>query len=95
MTNQEAQYYKTVRKSKEACNMNVEYNFDSKSSVGLVKTQYYTFDEPIELESGLELSPVTIAYETYGKLNEKKDNAILLFRSFRRRSCGRVSFSGG
>lgn len=30
------------------------------------------------LESGLKLSPITIAYETLGKLNQNKDNAILI-----------------
>ena len=44
---------------------------------GQVETQYFKFDS-LNLESGEILSPVTIAYETYGKLNEKKDNAILL-----------------
>jgi len=44
---------------------------------GTVETQYFKFDS-LTLENGEVLSPVTIAYETYGKLNEKKDNAILL-----------------
>ncbi len=44
---------------------------------GIVETKYFEFNS-LTLESGEELSPVTIAYETYGKLNEKKDNAILL-----------------
>lgn len=46
-------------------------------SVGIVKTKYYEFDELI-LESGERLAPGKIAYETYGKLNKKKDNAILI-----------------
>ena len=44
---------------------------------GVVETQYFKFDS-LALESGEILQEVTIAYETYGKLNEKKDNAILL-----------------
>jgi len=28
------------------------------------------------------LSPVTLAYETYGELNDKKDNAILIAHAF-------------
>ena len=34
--------------------------------------------DELRLQSGDTLGPVTLAYETYGKLNEKKDNAILI-----------------
>ncbi len=51
------------------------------TSVGLVETQYFTFNEPINLECGEQLSPITIAYETYGKLNQAKDNAILILHA--------------
>jgi homoserine O-acetyltransferase len=57
----------------------------SQSSVGIVEKQYYTFAEPPEklvLESGAELGPVTIAYETYGRLNKEKDNAVLIAHAF-------------
>ncbi|MDR2401545.1 MAG: homoserine O-acetyltransferase [Deferribacteraceae bacterium] len=37
-----------------------------------------TFNDVLYLESGRMISPVTIAYETYGKLSSKKNNAILL-----------------
>jgi homoserine O-acetyltransferase len=49
-------------------------------SVGLVKPQILTFaeDEPMQLESGATLGPVTIAYETYGRLNAARSNAILI-----------------
>ncbi len=49
-------------------------------SVGTVSTEYFTFarDEKLILESGRSLSPVTLAYETYGKLAAGKDNAILV-----------------
>jgi homoserine O-acetyltransferase/O-succinyltransferase len=52
-----------------------------KGSVGVVTTQYYTFAEPpneMVLDSGVKLGPVTLAYETYGRLNEERDNAILI-----------------
>ena len=50
------------------------------SGVGLVQTQYFTFaeDEPMRLESGATLGPVTIAYETYGRLNADRTNALLI-----------------
>jgi len=44
------------------------------------ETQHYTFDA-LELDCGRTLSPVTLAYETYGKLNAAKDNAILLLHA--------------
>lgn len=49
-------------------------------SVGLVIPQSFTFaeDEPMRLESGATLGPVTVAYETYGRLNAQRDNAILI-----------------
>jgi homoserine O-acetyltransferase len=47
-------------------------------SVGGVKTRYFHLQEELALESGQKLSPVTIAYETYGKLNKDRSNAILI-----------------
>ena len=35
-------------------------------------------DEPLELDSGTQLGPWQIAYETYGTLNAEKSNAILV-----------------
>lgn len=49
----------------------------SKASLGIVETKEFTFDS-LELESGKTLKSVTLAYETYGKLNEKKSNAVLV-----------------
>ena len=50
-------------------------------SVGVVQTQYLTIEKSIKLESGEEFSPITVAYETYGRLNGKKDNAILVLHA--------------
>ncbi len=53
----------------------------NEKSVGIVETKYFTFAEPpneMLLESGEKLGPVTLAYETYGKLNSSADNAILI-----------------
>ena len=51
---------------------------DKENSLGIVKTLHVTFKDEFFLESGRMLSPVTIAYETYGTLNGNKSNAILV-----------------
>jgi homoserine O-acetyltransferase/O-succinyltransferase len=54
---------------------------NQESSVGVVETSYYTFGGPdsrMMLESGEVLGPITLAYETYGRLNKDKSNAILV-----------------
>ena len=40
-----------------------------------------TFDE-LELDCGVTLAPVDVAYETYGALNAAKSNAILVLHAF-------------
>jgi homoserine O-acetyltransferase len=60
--------------------MSKEKKDNLKNSVGIVETKYYTFAGPgneLKLESGDSLGPITLAYETYGKLNRDKSNAIL------------------
>jgi homoserine O-acetyltransferase len=45
---------------------------------------YYTFAEgpyPFETENGRTLSPVTLAYETYGVLNSDRSNAVLILHA--------------
>ncbi|HMK93999.1 MAG TPA: homoserine O-acetyltransferase [Candidatus Limnocylindrales bacterium] len=47
-------------------------------------TQTFTFGQPpaeLILESGEKLGPITLAYETYGELNEQKSNAILVLHA--------------
>jgi homoserine O-acetyltransferase len=50
------------------------------NSVGWVETQYVSFAnaEPLKLDSGETLGPITLAYETYGRLNADRSNAILI-----------------
>jgi homoserine O-acetyltransferase len=50
---------------------------ENESPPGMTETRHFTFDA-LNLESGETLAPVTIAYETYGKLSKNKDNAILI-----------------
>ena len=42
------------------------------------RTRFLAFDEPVELESGASLPQVTVAYRTWGRLNETGDNAVLV-----------------
>jgi len=57
-------------------------DFDSSDSVRnanpLKYQQEITFHEPLPLELGETLPEVRIAYETYGTLNARKDNAVLI-----------------
>ena len=38
-------------------------------------------EKPLKLDCGKTISKFPLAYETYGKLNENKDNAILVFHA--------------
>jgi homoserine O-acetyltransferase len=54
------------------------------SCVGVIQTKYYHFALPpdeITLESGEKLGPITVAYETYGELNNHRSNAILILHA--------------
>ncbi|MBE3094278.1 MAG: homoserine O-acetyltransferase [Actinobacteria bacterium] len=64
--------------------MNKKVKLNSDNSAGLVKTKFFNFAEkPNELilSNGIKLGPIIIAYQTYGKLNSKKSNAILVFHA--------------
>jgi len=47
-------------------------------SVGLVTPQKLVHDAPIDLDCGRSLPGFEMVYETYGQLNTRKDNAILI-----------------
>jgi homoserine O-acetyltransferase len=54
------------------------------NSVGMVTTNYFHFACPpneLTLESGEKLGPITVAYETYGKLNDQRSNAVLILHA--------------
>jgi len=56
--------------------------FESSDSVRSAKPLRYAqsvkIDQPIQLEIGGQLAGVTVAYETYGQLNNARDNAVLV-----------------
>ncbi len=55
--------------------------FSGERGVGLVQPRIFTFAEPpheLELDCGRKLGPITLAYETYGRLNKARDNALLI-----------------
>ncbi|NPV70363.1 MAG: homoserine O-acetyltransferase [Firmicutes bacterium] len=57
---------------------------DSPGSVGWTRPQRLQIaDEsnPLPLDCGRSLWPVTVEFETYGRLNEKRDNAILILHA--------------
>lgn len=49
-----------------------------KPSYGTVETNYVEFEEPLVLECGASLPLYTFAYESYGRLNPERSNAILV-----------------
>src|SRR5690348_10450015 len=50
----------------------------AEGSVGTVDTQFLTLPAPVQLDCGLPLHPIRIAYETYGTLAPERDNVILV-----------------
>jgi homoserine O-acetyltransferase len=57
------------------------YGRNMNSEKWITETKYFTFDKLI-LDNKEELKEVTIAYETYGRLNAQKSNAILIMHAF-------------
>jgi len=47
-------------------------------SVGFVTAQSMRFEEPLELASGARIADYELRYETYGALNDARDNAVLI-----------------
>lgn len=53
-------------------------------AVGIVKPRTFTSflpPRPLALDSGKKLGPITQVYETYGKLNRTRANAVLVFHA--------------
>jgi homoserine O-acetyltransferase len=56
-----------------------------KQGLGIVETKHFTIAGPpdeLVLESGQKLGPITLTYETYGELDKKRCNAILVLHAF-------------
>lgn len=54
---------------------------ETAGSVGITRARKVTLFEPpdaLKLECGRSLAPIEVAYETYGELNEARDNAVLI-----------------
>ena len=49
-----------------------------KNSVGIVKSKIFKCKNSLKLDCGVMLNEYELAYETYGKLNTKCDNAVLV-----------------
>jgi homoserine O-acetyltransferase len=61
-----------------------DFVLEKDDSVGDVKTDYLHFafsPNELVLESGEKLGPITVAYETYGQLNDQRSNAILILHA--------------
>ncbi len=57
---------------------------ETNRGVGVVKTEYFRFALPpdeLTLENREKLGPITVAYETYGELNDQGSNAILILHA--------------
>jgi homoserine O-acetyltransferase len=48
------------------------------ASIGVVIPRKAQFDQPIRLRSGAQIESYELAYETYGRLNARRDNAVLV-----------------
>ena len=48
------------------------------TATGGVRAISFHHDAPLQLSNGKRLSPLTVAYETYGQLNADRSNAILI-----------------
>lgn len=51
---------------------------DSGSSVSIVKPDDAIFDTPLALQCGVTIDHYSLRFETYGKLNDARNNAILI-----------------
>ncbi len=58
---------------------------DSRRSIGIVDPKDHTFgslNSGLRLENGKKFGPITVRYETYGRLNSSRSNAVLILHAF-------------
>ncbi len=48
---------------------------------GLARSVSFAADAPLPLDSGQSIAPLTIAYESYGRLNADASNAVVIFHA--------------
>ena len=53
-------------------------HFISKNSIGIIKPKIFKSLTSLRLQSGKILKEYNLIYETYGKLNKERDNAVLV-----------------
>ena len=51
---------------------------NASNSIGIVSAKHAQFDTPLTFKSGAVLPRYELVYETYGRLNADKSNAILI-----------------
>ncbi len=57
---------------------------DSSNSVGWTQPQHLRLaddNDPLPLKCGINFAPIDVEYETYGRLNEERSNAILILHA--------------
>ncbi|MBT5705757.1 MAG: homoserine O-acetyltransferase, partial [Verrucomicrobia bacterium] len=47
----------------------------------VISTQFFDYPKPFKMRSGDVLPGFRLAYETHGELNDRRDNAVLLFHA--------------
>ncbi|MCF7927966.1 MAG: homoserine O-acetyltransferase [Spirochaetales bacterium] len=64
---------------------NTEQDTARGSSVGVVQPQDIQLadeDNPLILDNGRSFAPINVRYETYGRLNKERSNAVLILHAF-------------
>jgi len=54
---------------------------DDTQGIGRVETRFHTLSRPFVTQGGETIPEVTLAYELYGEMNERRDNVVLVFHA--------------
>jgi homoserine O-acetyltransferase len=60
------------------CHVQSDLAMNAPGSIGVVIPNKAQFDQPVRLRSGALVERYELAYETYGRLNRTRDNAVLV-----------------